>query len=85
VKLQHVKFGSYMRNGVMDDAQGYYSHEEEVIGLHVIMGNAETKSNGRRDRHEHVTMRIPLHREVQTYRDDNERIMKAQEEILHRY
>jgi hypothetical protein len=24
-----------------------------------------------------------LHREVQSYRDDNERIMKAQEEILH--
>jgi hypothetical protein len=72
-----------MRTGVMEDAQGYYSHEEEIIGLHVIMGNYETKSNGRRGRKEPVTMRI-LHREVQSYIDNNERIMKDQEEILHR-
>jgi hypothetical protein len=43
------------------------------------MGNAETESNGRRDKHELVTMRI-LQNEVQSYRDDNERIMKYQEE-----
>ena len=65
----------------MEDAQGYYIHEEEFIGLHINMGNVETKSNGRRDRKEPVTMRS-LHREVQSYMDDNERIMKAQEEIL---
>jgi hypothetical protein len=34
----------------MEDSQGSYSHEEEFIGLHVSMGNVETKSNGRRDR-----------------------------------
>jgi hypothetical protein len=34
----------------MDDAQGYYNHEEETIVLHVIMVNAKTNSNGRRDR-----------------------------------
>jgi hypothetical protein len=45
------------------------------------MGNVETESNGRRDGQEPVTMRI-LQREVQRYRDDNERIMKYQEEIL---
>jgi hypothetical protein len=28
--------------------KGYYNHEEEVIGLHVNMGNVETESNGRR-------------------------------------
>jgi hypothetical protein len=32
----------------MEDSQGSYNHEEEVIGLHVIMGNVETESNGRR-------------------------------------
>jgi hypothetical protein len=37
--------------------EGSYNHEEEVIGLHVNMGNVETKSNGRRDEKEHVTMR----------------------------
>jgi hypothetical protein len=66
---------------VMDDSQGPYSHEEEIIVMHVIMGNVETDSNGRTGRHEHVTMRT-LHREVQSYRDDNERIMKAWDEII---
>jgi hypothetical protein len=37
-----------MRIGVMEDAQGSYNHEEEIRGLHVSMGNVETKSNGRR-------------------------------------
>ena len=74
-------FSSYMRNGVMEDAQGSYNHEEEIIGLHVSMGNDETESNGIRDMQELVTMRS-LHREVKSYRDDNERIMKDQEEIL---
>jgi hypothetical protein len=60
-------FSSYMRTGVMEDAQGSYNHEEEIIGLHVSMGNVETESNGRRDRQEPVTMRS-LHREVQSYR-----------------
>jgi hypothetical protein len=36
------KFGSYMRIGVMEYAQRYYSHEEEVRGLHVSMRNVET-------------------------------------------
>jgi hypothetical protein len=34
-----------MRNGAMEYAHGSYSYEEEVIGLHVSMGNAEIKSN----------------------------------------
>jgi hypothetical protein len=43
------------------------------------MGNIETKSNGRRSRKEPVTMRVLL-REVKSYRDDNENIMKAHED-----
>jgi hypothetical protein len=81
LKVQESNFGSYMRTGVMEDAQGSYNNEEEIIGLHVIMGNAETNSNGRRDMHELVTMRS-LYREVKSYMDGNERIMKSQEEIL---
>ena len=65
----------------MEDAQEFYSHEEEIRGLHTNMGNVETESNGRRDRQEPVTMRT-LQKEVQSYKADNERIMKAQEEIL---
>ena len=45
------------------------------------MGNVEIESNGRRDRHDLVSMRS-LHREVQRYRVDNERIMKVQEDIF---
>jgi hypothetical protein len=60
----------------MEYAQGSYNHEEDIRGLHVSMGNAKKNSNGRRDRKEHVTMRS-LHREVQSCRDDNERIVKA--------
>jgi hypothetical protein len=48
---------------VMEDAQGFYSHEDEFRGLHVNMGNAKTKSNGIRYRMESITMRI-LEREV---------------------
>jgi hypothetical protein len=70
-----------MRTKVMEDSQGYYNHEEDIIGLHVSMGSVETKSNGRRGMQDHVTMRILL-REVQSYRVDNENIMKAQKEIL---
>jgi len=61
----------------MEYSQGYCNHEEEIIGLHVSMGNYETKSNGIRDRKDPVTMRS-MHREVHSYRDDNERIMKDQ-------
>jgi hypothetical protein len=33
----------------MEDTQGSYNHEEEIIGLHVNMGNVEIVYNGRRD------------------------------------
>ena len=45
------------------------------------MGNAQIESNERRDRKDPATVRS-LHREVKSYKDDNERIMKAQKEIL---
>jgi hypothetical protein len=76
LEVQENNFGSYMRTGVMEDAQGSYNHEEEIIGMHVNMGNVETELNGRRDRQETVTMRS-LHKEVQSYRVDNERIMNS--------
>jgi hypothetical protein len=70
-----------MRNKVMEYAQGSYIHGEEFIGLHISMGNVDIDSNGRIDKQDPVTMRI-LEREVQIYKDDNERIMKAHEEII---
>jgi len=50
LEVQERKFGSYMRNGVMYDSQGYYRYKEDIIGLHVSMGNFEQESNGRRDK-----------------------------------
>jgi hypothetical protein len=46
-----------MRTRYMEDSQGFYNHEEKIIGLHTNMGNAKTESNGRRDMQEPVTMR----------------------------
>jgi len=56
LEVQENNFGSYMRTGVMKDSHGSYNHEEDIRGLHVIMGNVEIESNGRRGRHEPITM-----------------------------
>jgi hypothetical protein len=34
-----------MRNINMEDAQGYYNHEDEIISLSISLGNAMSKSN----------------------------------------
>jgi hypothetical protein len=81
LEVQKNNFGSYMRIEVMEYTQGSYIHEEDVRGLHVSMENAKTESNGRRGRQDPITMRS-LHREVQSYREDNEMIMNAREDIL---
>jgi hypothetical protein len=41
----------------MEYAQGSYSHDEELRGLHVSMGDVEIESNGKRGRKEPITMR----------------------------
>jgi hypothetical protein len=46
----------YMMNVFIEDAQGSYNHEEEIIGLHVSMGNVEIESNGRRDRKKKLSL-----------------------------
>jgi len=45
------------------------------------MGNVEMESNGRRGKKEPINMKS-LHREVESYREDNEKIMKSQKDIL---
>jgi hypothetical protein len=50
--------------------------DEDNRGTHVCMSNSKIESNGRRGKHEPVTMRI-LQREVHNYRDNNEKIMKS--------
>jgi hypothetical protein len=64
----------------MEDGQGPYIHEEEVRGLNINI--EEIESNGHRKRMESLelveTIRS-LKMEVQSCRDDNERMLKAQE------
>jgi hypothetical protein len=81
LEVQERKFGSYMRTKITEYDQGYYNHGENITCLHVSMRNSKTESNGKRGRKNPITM-IRLQREVQSYREDNERIMKAHEEIL---
>jgi hypothetical protein len=67
----------------LESTQGAYNHEREAKGQNISVGNIETKSNGHRSRVEPKklveTMRS-LKMEVQRYRDENERIMRAQED-----
>ena len=66
-----------------DDAQNPNECEEDSMGENVRVGNAETESNGRRLQETPpyfaATMRI-LRVEMKSYREDNELLVKAQEE-----
>ena len=72
-----------MRTNMCDDAQNPDEYKEDAMGENVWVGNAETKSNGRRVQdtppYFEATMRS-LRVEMQSYREDNERIIKAREE-----
>ena len=64
----------------MNDAKDPYEHEVDVMGENIRVGNAETKSNGRifQDTPPHLAAtRISLRVEMQSYREDNERMIKA--------
>ena len=68
---------------IMEDVQGVYSHEEEVRGIYAHMGNEGTNSNGHGEGKEKrmnlVETIKSLQKDVQRYKVDNERLMKAKE------
>ena len=67
----------------MNDAQDPYEHKEDVMGESICVGKAETESNGRKfqDTPPYFATTIrSLRVEMQSYRADNERLVKAQEE-----
>ena len=72
-----------MRTNNMNDAQDPYEFEEDAMGENVRVGNDETESNGRRNQETPpniaTTMRS-LRVELQSCREDNERMLKAQED-----
>ena len=82
--MEELVFGSAMRTYDMyDDAQNPNEYEEDVMGENIRVGNVERKSNGRRFQDIPpdfaATMRS-LRLEMQIYKQDNERMIKAQEE-----
>ena len=66
-----------------DDAQNPNEYEEDVMGGKICVGNDETESNGRRFQDtplDFATTMRSLRVEMQSYREDNERLVKAQED-----
>ena len=75
--------GSTMRTYDRYEARDSYEHAQDTIGENVQIGNAETESNGRILQETPLdfasTMRS-LMAKMQSYKEDNERLVKAQEE-----
>ena len=64
----------------MNDAQDPYEFEQDAMGENVRVGNDETESNGRRNQEtppDITTSMRSLRVEFQSYREDNERMIKA--------
>ena len=75
-----------MRIDDMSDAQDPYEFEEYAMGENVRVGNDETKSNGRRNQETPVDIAatmMSLRVELQSCREDNEMMLKAQEDQNH--
>jgi phosphomevalonate kinase len=68
----------------MEEGEGALSHDKESKGQNISVGNAETKSNGHMSRGEQETLietMRSLKIEVQSYKEDNERLMREQNQI----
>jgi hypothetical protein len=68
----------------MEYAQRDYNHEDEIRGMYVSMGNEGTNSNGHGEGKEESMNLVEtiksLQKDVQSYKVDNERLMKAKEQ-----
>ena len=82
-KLKKWVFGLAMRTYKKYDAKNPHEHKEDSMGENVQVGNADIESNARiyQDTPPNFasTMRI-LRVEMQSYREYNEILVKAQEE-----
>jgi hypothetical protein len=67
----------------MEDAQITYIHDDEFKGLYIDMGIDSTKSNEHKEGKEGHIILVEtikgLQKDVQSYKADNERLMKAKE------
>jgi hypothetical protein len=68
----------------MEEGEGAFSHDKEAKGQNISVGNAETESNGHKGRGEQETLIETvrsLRIEVQSYKEDNERLIREQNQI----
>jgi hypothetical protein len=68
----------------MEDTQGAYIHEDEIIGMDVHLGIEGTNSNGHGEGKDEYMNMVETIRNLQKYvqrnKYDNERIMKSKEQ-----
>jgi FtsZ-binding cell division protein ZapB len=68
-----------MRIREMEEGEGASSHDKEAEGQNIRVGNAETESNRHKGRGEQETLIETVRSlkiEVQSYKEDNERLMR---------
>jgi hypothetical protein len=69
---------------IIEYSQWDYIHEHEIRGMYVNMENEGTNSNGHGEGKEEIMKLVEtikrLKKDVQSYKDDNERIMRAKEQ-----
>jgi seryl-tRNA synthetase len=73
-----------MRIEEMEEGEGASSHDKEAEGHNTRVGNAETNSNGCKERGEKETLLETIRSlkiEVQSYKADNERLMREKSQI----
>jgi hypothetical protein len=67
----------------MEETQGTYSQEDKIIGMDVHLGIGRTNSNGHGEgRDENMNMVETINnsqKDVQSHKNNNERIMRAKE------
>jgi hypothetical protein len=67
----------------MEEGQGTYIQKDEIRGMNIHLGIEGTNSNGHEDeRNDNMNMVETiknLQKDVQSHKDDNERIMRAKE------
>jgi hypothetical protein len=73
-----------MRIEEMEEGEGASSHDKKVESQNTRVGNAETESNGRKEKGEQETLIETVRRlkmEVQNYKADNETLMREKSQI----
>jgi hypothetical protein len=68
----------------MEEGEGASSHDKEVEGQNTRVGNVEIESNGRKEKGEQETLIETirsLKMEVQSYKEENERLMREKIQI----